>query len=146
MPNDDGRAGVDGIVVTKPDLAEIYRGYIACLNARDWPNLGWFVHEEAHYNGKRIGLAGYREMLEGDFRAIPDLRFNIEVRIADPPWVTSRLQFDCTPAGMLLGLAVNGGRVSISENVFYEFEDGRIRNAWSVIDKAAMEAQLPSSQ
>jgi predicted ester cyclase len=32
--------------------------------------------------------------------------------------------------------------VSFSENVLYEFDDGKIRNVWSVIDKAAIEAQL----
>jgi predicted ester cyclase len=28
------------------------------------------------------------------------------------------------------------------ENVFYEFREGKIDNVWSVIDKAAIEAQL----
>ncbi|TGR73039.1 ester cyclase, partial [Mesorhizobium sp. M1C.F.Ca.ET.189.01.1.1] len=28
------------------------------------------------------------------------------------------------------------------ENVFYEYLNDRIRNVWSVIDKAAIEAQL----
>ena len=124
------------------DLSEIYRGYIACLNEQDWPNLARFVHEEVHYNGKRIGLSGYREMLEGDFRAIPDLYFDIHLLVAEPPRVASRLLFDCTPTGSLFGLPVNGKRVSFSENVFYEFKDGRIEKVWSVIDKAAIEAQL----
>jgi predicted ester cyclase len=123
-------------------LADIYRDYIACLNRQDWPDLGRFVHEDAHYNGKRIGLTGYREMLEGDFRAIPDLQFNIQLLICEPPHVASRLSFNCTPQGLLFGLPVNGRRVSFTENVFYEFRDGRIVTVWSVIDKAAIEAQL----
>lgn len=43
---------------------------------------------------------------------------------------------------MFLGLAVNGKRVSFTENVFYQFRDGKIAQVWSVIDKAAIEAQL----
>jgi len=128
--------------VTKADLCDIYRSYIACLNKQDWANLGQFVHEEVHYNGKRIGLSGYREMLEGDFRAIPDLYFHIHLLVSEPPYVASRLRFDCTPKGLLFGLHVNGRRVSFSENVFYELKDGRIMNVWSVIDKAAIESQL----
>lgn len=128
--------------MTKADLSDRYRGYIACLNRQDWPSLGQFVHEDAHYNGKRIGLTGYREMLEGDFRAIPDLHFAIQLLICDPPHVASRLAFDCTPKGLLFGLPVNGKRVSFAENVFYEFRDGRIAAVWSVIEKAAIEAQL----
>ncbi|MGO4842222.1 ester cyclase, partial [Rhizobiaceae sp. 2RAB30] len=94
------------------------------------------------YNGDRIGLTGYQAMLEGDFRAIPDLRFNIQLLVSEPPHIASRLRFDCTPAGMLFGLPVNGRRVRFSENVFYDFVDGRIESVWSIIDKAAIEAQL----
>jgi hypothetical protein len=54
----------------------------------------------------------------------------------------SRLGFDCTPKGMFLGLHVNGKRVSFTENVIYEFGSEKIVRVWSVIDKAAIEAQL----
>jgi predicted ester cyclase len=128
--------------MTRVRLADIYREYIACLNKQDWPNLGRFVHGEVHYNGKRIGLSGYREMLEGDFRAIPDLHFDLQLMISEPPHVASRLQFDCTPTRMLFGLPANGKRVSFCENVFYEFRDERIAQVWSIIDKAAIESQL----
>jgi predicted ester cyclase len=123
-------------------LSGRYRDYIACLNRQDWPNLSQFVHEDVQHNGKRVGLSGYREMLEGDFRAIPDLRFEIELLVCEPPRVASRLRFDCTPTAMLFGLAVNGRRVQFAENVFYEFRDGRIATVWSIIDKAAIAAQL----
>ena len=39
-------------------------------------------------------------------------------------------------------LDVNGKRISFTENVFYEFRQDRIVQVWSVIDKAAIEAQL----
>ena len=128
--------------MTNADLSDIYRGYIACLNKQDWQHLGQFVHQEVHYNGKRIGLSGYRAMLEEDFRAIPDLHFDIRLLISEPPRIACRLGFDCTPTGLLFGLPVNGKRVSFTENVFYEFRDRRIEQVWSVIDKAAIEAQL----
>jgi len=124
-------------------ISERYRGYIDCLNRQDWKVLGDFVAEDVQYNGQRIGLSGYRQMLENDFRAIPDLHFNIDLLIAEPPHVAARLSFDCTPAGELFGLPVNGQRIRFSENVFYAFDDGRIVTVWSVIDKAAIEAQLP---
>jgi predicted ester cyclase len=128
--------------MTKADLSDIYRDYIACLNKQNWPNLGQFVQEEVHYNGERIGLSGYREMLEQDFRAIPDLYFNILLLVSEPPHLASRLGFDCTPQGILFGLQVNGKRLSFTENVFYEFRDQRIEKVWSIIDKAAIASQL----
>ncbi|MEY9184168.1 putative ester cyclase [Bradyrhizobium sp. USDA 326] len=128
--------------MTRDDLAAIYRDYIACLNRRDWPALGQFVHEEVIHNARPFGLAGYRAMLERDVREIPDLQFHIEMLISDPPRIAARLNFDCTPAGTFLGLAVNGRRVSFCENVFYELQDQKIRQVWSAIDKTAIEAQL----
>jgi predicted ester cyclase len=128
--------------VTEADLSGIYRAYIACLNRQDWPKLGQFVDDEVSRNGQYLGLSGYRQMLERDFDEIPDLRFNIELLIADAPYIASRLAFDCSPKGTFLGLDVNGKRVSFTENVFYEFRGGKIVQVWSVIDKAAVEAQL----
>jgi predicted ester cyclase len=124
------------------DLSDVYRDYIACLNKQDWLTLEQFVQNEVCYNGERIGLLGYREMLERDFREIPDLYFDIQLLVSDPPYVASRLKFDCTPKGTFLGLHINGKRVSFTENVFYEFRREKIWQVWSVIDKAAIEAQL----
>ncbi len=123
-------------------IAGLYRAYIACLNARDWTGLGRFVADDVRHNGGPLGLSGYRDMLERDVADIPDLRFEIATLVCEPPLVAARLRFDCTPRGTFLGLAVNGTRVSFAENVFYEFRDGKIAQVWSVIDKAAIEAQL----
>jgi len=128
--------------VIKTDLSDAYRDYIACLNKQDWPKLEQFVHNEVYRNGQRIGILGYREMLEKDFDDIPDLYFDVQLLICDPPYIASRLKFDCTPRGTFLGLGVNGKRVSFTENVFYEFRREKIWQVWSVIDKEAIETQL----
>jgi predicted ester cyclase len=128
--------------MNETDLSDIYREYIACLNQRDWAKLGTFVDENVQHNGRHFGLAGYRAMLERDCDEIPDLRFAIRLLVVDAPCVASRLWFDCTPRGTFLGLPVDGRRVSFAENVFYRFRDGRIEEVWSIIDKAAIEAQL----
>jgi predicted ester cyclase len=104
-------------------LAGTYRSYIACLNRHDLDDLGRFVHDDVHHNGRALGLSGYKAMI-------------------DAPYVASRLDFDCTPQGAFLGIPVNGQRVQFSENVIYAFRDGKICRVWSVIDKAAIEAQL----
>jgi predicted ester cyclase len=128
--------------MTETALPDIYRAYIACLNRQDWPNLHRFVADDARHNGRPFGLAGYGAMLERDFEEIPDLQFNIELMVCDPPHVASRLRFDCRPKGLLLGLPVNGRRVVFAENVFYRFRDERIAEVWSVLDKGAIEDQI----
>lgn len=116
--------------MTGDEITDCYRGYIACLNSQNWPELERFVHDEVHYNGKLVGLDGYRRMLEEDFRAIPDLQFNIGLLIAEPPNIAAQLLFNCTPIGDLFGFAVNGKRVTFSENVLYAFGEGKIRSVW----------------
>ena len=133
---------IEAIVVIKADLFDLYRGYIACLNKQDWPKLGQFVHDEVIHNGRRVGLSGYLEMLERDFDEIPDLYFDVRMLVSDPPYIASRIVFNCTPKGKFSGLHVNGKRVSFAENVIYEFRGGKIVQVWSIIDKAAIEAQL----
>lgn len=124
------------------DLEQIYRSYIDCLNRQDWLRLEDFVAADVVHNDRRIGLDGYRRMLESDFRAIPDLYFKIDLLVVDTQKVASRLAFDCTPVGQLFGLPVNGRRVRFSENVFYLFSEGRIVQVWSIIDTGVIEAQL----
>ena len=81
-------------------------------------------------------------MLENDYLQIPDLHFNIQLLVTNSDTVAARLNFDCTPKGIFLELPVNGKKIQFAENVLYEFRDGKIRNVWSVLDKAAIEAQL----
>jgi predicted ester cyclase len=90
--------------MTKADLSDIYRNYIGGLNKQDWPNLGRFVHEDVCRDGQRIELSGYREMLEGDLRAI---QTSIVILVCDPPLLVSRRKFDCRPKGVLFGLPEN---------------------------------------
>jgi predicted ester cyclase len=128
--------------MTPEQLTARYRAYLDCLNRQDWAALGQHVDDAVTHNGRPFGLAGYRDMLVKDFAAIPDLRFTAAMLVCEPPRLAARLAFDCMPKGEFLGLAVDGRRVSFAENVFYEFTGSKIVSVWSVIDKAAIEAQL----
>jgi predicted ester cyclase len=123
-------------------LTALYRAYIDCLNNRAWHDLGRYIAEDIAYNGNTIGLYGYRQAREAEFRNIPDLHFKIQMLIADDTTIASRLAFDITPRGEFLGLPVNGRRISFAENVFYECENDRIAKVWSIIDNVAVAAQL----
>ena len=82
-------------------------------------------------------------MLERDFRTDPGSPVHRSLCWwrRRPAWPAGS-SFECSPRHEFLGLPVNGRKVSFTENVFYEFLGGRIRKVWSVIDKAAIEAQL----
>ena len=100
------------------DLEAIYREYIGCLNARDWDKLAQFVHEDVEHNGRPLGIEGYRDMLRDDCEQIPDLRFEVELLVAQAPRVACRLRFNVTPKGDFLGLAVDGRKVTFCEKTF----------------------------
>jgi predicted ester cyclase len=127
--------------MTSP-LVDIYRDYLACLNDQAWDQLANFVHDLVCHNQNEIGLAGYRSMLEKNYRDIPDLHFNAQLIVATSTHVACRLHFDCSPIEKFMGLPVNGRKVQFAENVIYEFRNNKIKEVWSVIDKAAIERQL----
>lgn len=128
--------------MTTTFISDLYRAYIDCLNRQDWSQLGSFVDDEVEHNNRRLNLSGYRDMLVGNFNDIPDLRFNIRLLVCEPPCIAARLDFRCHPKGEFLGLGIHGRKISFSEHVFYEFKRSRIASVWSIIDKAAIEAQL----
>lgn len=124
------------------DLLAGYRDYLACLNAREWDRLAQFVAEEVRYNGNRMSLNDYRAMLQGDTQAAPDLRFEPDLLLAHNDMVACRLVFSCTPRHGFLGFEPTGGHVTFAEHVFYTFENQRIVEVWSVIDKEAIREQV----
>ncbi|MFA6245638.1 MAG: ester cyclase [Mucilaginibacter sp.] len=124
------------------DLSENYRNYIACINARELNRLDEFVSGDVVYNGRSIGIDGYRDMLAGNYHDIPDLRFVVELLVADTSAIASRLYFNCKPSAEFRGLQINGQRIEFHENVFYRYRNGKIAEVWSVIDKAEIERQL----
>jgi len=128
--------------MTADDTRAFYTRYLACLSAREWARLGEFVADDVNHNGRLLGVAGYRAMLERDVQQIPDLRFEIATLLTEPDHIAARLHFDCTPAARFLDLPVNGRRVQFHEHVFYELRDGRIATVHSLLDRAAIEAQL----
>jgi predicted ester cyclase len=125
-----------------PTLEDIYLAYLDCLNRQAFDELTIFVDDNVEHNGRPLGLSGYRDMLVKDFADIPDLRFEAQILVSNGTRTGARLFFDCAPKSIFMGLPVNGRRVQFCEHVFYEFEHGKIRRVWSVIDKAEIERQL----
>ncbi|TRW78718.1 ester cyclase [Mycolicibacterium sp. 018/SC-01/001] len=128
--------------MTEDDLLTTYRDYLECLNSRRWDDLGHFVSDDVVHNGVRLRLSGYRAMLEDDTRAAPDLQFVPEILIADDQFVSCRLFFRCTPHHVFLGFEPTGRQVSFAEHAFYRFDDGRITEVWSVIDRDDVRRQI----
>jgi steroid delta-isomerase-like uncharacterized protein len=124
------------------DLETRYRAYLAALNERRLDDLVDYVHEELTYNGEPMTRRQYQELIAADVTAIPDLIFDAHLIVAADDRVACRLVFDCTPQHEFLGFTPNGQRLTFAEHVFYDFRDGRIAAVSSLIDRAAIAAQL----
>ena len=111
------------------------------LAERRWDDLERFVTDEVVHNGRPLGVAGYRAMLEADTHAVPDLQFIPAILIAHAQTVACRLAFECTPQHTFLGFEPTGEPISFVEHVFYRFEARRIM-VWSLIDREAIREQL----
>ena len=127
-------------------LENIYRDYIAALNAGRFDDLDRFVHGRLTYNGEEWTLEQYQALLADDVRKIPDLHYEIQLLVVNADQVACRLWFDCTPRQVFLGMDAGGRRVSFAEHVFYRFRANRIENVWSLIDTDGIRRQLPAPE
>jgi predicted ester cyclase len=112
------------------------------LNERRFDELEAFTHDTLVYNGEAKTRSDYRDLIANSVAAIPDLHFHIGLLVVQGTHVACRLNFACTPQKEFLGLEPTGRSVSFSEHVFYRFDDGRIAEVWSLIDRHALEKQL----
>jgi predicted ester cyclase len=124
------------------DLEARYRAYLDALNERRLDDLVDFVRDELSYNGKTMTRRQYQDLIAAHITAIPDLFFDAQIIVASGDQVACRLVFDCTPQHEFLGFSPNGERLRFAEHVFYCFRGGRIAAVSSLIDRAAIEAQL----
>ena len=124
------------------DLESHYRGYIACLNSRRWDELHNFVNDSVTYNNAPKTRAEYADMISADVAAADELVFDVKLLVVSGNTVACRLEFECTPIKMFLGLKPTGRRVVFAENVFYRFVEGRVAEVWSLIDRDAVREQL----
>ena len=128
--------------MAQKDLARRFRDFIACVNAKDWTSLGQHLHESVLYNGRLLSMAEMQAKFIERLEHVPDLKYEIDFMVVEPPMVAVRLCFNCTPCGKIYGLPVNGRRVLFSANGFYNYDDGRITRGWSTVDVHAIASQL----
>jgi predicted ester cyclase len=136
-----------------------YLSYINALNTRQHlsPGLSSYVHSQVTYNSNPISLENYQSIIDDSVSAIPDLYYDVDesLLIAQSDandteeltgFIAARINFNCTPTKEFFGFKPrdDGKKIVFSENVFYRFEDGRIREVWSVIDKEEFGKQMKS--
>jgi predicted ester cyclase len=126
------------------DLETIYRNYIAALNNTPTLSLASFVNEDVIHNDSFLTREGYQDMIAFHKDQIPDLHYNPTIVMAHGNMLAVRIEFNnITPIDGYLGYGNPDGKsISFCENVFYEFENGKINQMWSIVDEKSIERQL----
>ena len=127
------------------NLESTYLAYLDALNGRRFDELDRYVCDELVYNDKPLTRQQYADLIAADTRATPDLRYEAHLLSTGDDLVACRLWFNCTPTSTFLGLEPTGTAVSFAEHVFYRFENGRIAQVWSLIDRDAVASQLETT-
>lgn len=130
-----------------PSLGDTYHAYIATINAGGpamTSRLAGFCHSVVTHNGRPLSLPRYQRLMEDAQGAIPDITFHVADLIADEErqMVAARLRFTGTPVKTWQGVEPKGDPVDFSEQVFYWFQEGKIRSVVSVVDMQAYREQM----
>ncbi|GAA3381803.1 ester cyclase [Cryptosporangium minutisporangium] len=97
------------------------------------------VHHDPYDPHGAHGLAGMKQSIADRRRAYPDLTFTIERQVAEDDTVATH---------WTAGMTHDGKRVTLSGITIDRFADGKIVEAWRVIDMLGFRRQIgaPSSE
>lgn len=123
-------------------LKDTYLEYLTCCNERRFVDISDFYKPTFRLNGAEITLMYFIGMLSELTSAIPDLFWELQDIVADDRKLAVRLTMTGAPISEWLGFAPNGRSIKVTEHAFYNFSEGKIADAWFLLDFAAIKAQL----
>ena len=88
------------------------------------------------------GSEGVKQVFATLQQAFPDLHISIEDMIAEGDKVVTRERITGTHRGGFMGLPATGKQVAYNEITVSKFADGRIVEAWAVVDVLSVMKQL----
>lgn len=128
-----------------PDLRKFYTEYIDSINALTMrEHFDEFCQNMVTHNYLKYGRDEYREMIESSFKEISGLHFTIERLIVNEKdqQIAARLGFTGVPTKEFRGIAPTGNGAVFSEHAFYQLDQGRIKQVWSLLDLASYRASI----
>lgn len=122
--------------------AVVIRLYAEAIGGRDLDALDRLVGEELVYNGAVRGRAEHREALEALIAAIPDLRIETELILAEEDLVSAHQRWTGTEPGSDAESEPGGRRLEFTSTAMLRIRDGRIAEVWDEVDFAGLLVRL----
>ncbi|OAA69803.1 Polyketide cyclase, SnoaL-like protein [Cordyceps fumosorosea ARSEF 2679] len=148
-PINEAREGAASRAAKTSDLRRFYTEYIDSINTLTMhAHFERFCQDFITHNYISYGRDEYRAMIESSFEEISGLHFTIKSLIVneEAQQIAARLGFTGVPIKEFRGIAPTGNAVRFSEHAFYQLEEGRIKQVWSLLDLAAYQACMASHQ
>jgi predicted ester cyclase len=124
-------------------LSDHYHQYIALIRSREYTinTLAPFVHDDnVIFNGNPLSRQGYHDLIRGAL-GDPDSDIEVERLVVQDNNVVARIVFSRRPSeGTVIPGVVIRGRLVTAEHAIYRFEEGRIRQVWSIVESRPLDA------
>jgi predicted ester cyclase len=120
--------------------------FTAGWNRQQLEEISQYIHPQMafHFRGEtiRTGPTELQALIAAWHRAFADLNFEIRDLLAEGERVAVRLRFRGTHVGEWKGIAPTNRQVTVTEMMFFRFEDGRLVEAWEDYDEYGLRRQL----
>ncbi len=122
--------------------------FIASLNARDFGAAAdWMTEDCVHHTaglgqGRRVGRAAWRSLVESLWSAFPDRLIRVHELVAAGGRVAVRLTWTGTHRDDFAGIAATGRSVEVNGISVFLLRDGLIAEQWIEQDILALHQQL----
>ena len=120
--------------------------WFAAGDAGDFSSFGDFLHPDVVVHAP-MGLSSEgpeaeKEVWRDALRAMPDIRHDIQEVISDGSTIAARAIVTGTLKGDFAGIAANGRTFKVDQGLFAHIRDGKIIEAWEIVDTASLLRQL----
>ena len=121
----------------------IVRGYMEnILNKRTFEKIDNYLATEFTFNGRHLDIKQVTNILQSEARGFPDLRVTIEDQIAEGDKVVTRVRFQGTHQGEVLGIAPTGKHVTYTGIAIDRIVNGKVVEMWHEADNWGVFKQL----
>lgn len=120
--------------------------WFAAGDAGDFGSFGDFLHPDVVVHAP-MGLSSEgpeaeKKVWRDALRAMPDIRHDIQEVISDGSTIAARAIVTGTLKGDFAGIAANGRSFKVDQGLFAKVRDGKIVEAWEIVDTASLLRQL----
>lgn len=125
---------LDSVRIMTTGVCQPFRAWVAAVNARDWIQANSYLHGTIILGQTNVDAENFTSYLKKALSSCPDDEWQIDILIAGPDTVGTRIIHNGTLTGPYLGGSVTGKPTQWAEHMLAWFTGGKISRIFSLID------------